>query len=652
MFSVSYPASGSYDSGYYPACTMIFALYLNKATYITTDDIIAIASYGAPYGGLPGGKSCDPNIGAVVWGVNNICDINHLCSTSIWNGLLDGSMSSTEGGPWSFSSIVSNVFVQGAGPSPYHSSITFSAQLFDISKSVPSSIHYVGSAQNIGSVGYFVVDPVCSATHYNCVAGVSSHPVDGPSSYTWSCEGEHPSGSTGTVSCSETKTTNLAPDLTAGAITPTTADVGKATTFSATVSNIGAKPTGPNFTNLFQTATKADYSDATDRYTTVRQSALPAGGSFVTSFSYTFPAVSTYYIRLCADKNSASDVNGVIVEPQLSPNGEFNNCGAWTPIVVSSPISATCSVSPSSGWIGDTFTWTASNATGGTGPYTYTWNGTDGLSGTGTSVTKQPSYTTTGTKTGSVTVTASVGGSKTIDCTNSVLVNHCYGQGCGIGGGCDYPSPPLPAQPRTTIPLQCCSPNPNVCPVPPVVTLTAAPNPIERGQTTVLTWKSTSYPDADYCVWDGYFAPLRDNRGGPGPFSTTTLRLLTSQDFGIRCHNSGGTSTPVTVDVTVQQPEAHITANPVRVPAGQSSTITWDANIIKSCKVTGPSNTVLASGSAKNGKFDENGKQGRSNSSDEVINTQSVYTITCDTNYDVPVTASVIVNILPLFQEF
>ena len=90
------------------------------------------------------------------------------------------------------------------------------------------------------------------------------------------------------------------------------------------------------------------------------------------------------------------------------------------------PLSATCSVSPTSGYVGDTFTWTHTTATGGNRSYTYSWSGgpsatgnPNNLEGTGISVTK--SYTTSGTKTGTITVT-SAGVSQAFSC-GSVTVS-------------------------------------------------------------------------------------------------------------------------------------------------------------------------------------------------------------------------------------
>lgn len=83
-------------------------------------------------------------------------------------------------------------------------------------------------------------------------------------------------------------------------------------------------------------------------------------------------------------------------------------------------INLSCAGSPASAQPGQTVTWTAYTSSGQT-PYSYSWSGTDGLSGVTQSVTK--SYTTTGTKTASVTV---ISGSetKTVACANLIVTEN------------------------------------------------------------------------------------------------------------------------------------------------------------------------------------------------------------------------------------
>ena len=203
------------------------------------------------------------------------------------------------------------------------------------------------------------------------------------------------------------------PDLTAGTVSPTTAVAGTATTFSATISNANVA-TGASFTNLFQRATDANGTGATDIGTDTSPT-LGAGETDTARLNYTPTTAGTFYMRVCADKSSAAST-GTITE-----SNETNNCGPWTAVVVSttpSPVSGTCSVSPTSIVSGGSATWSAVPS-GGTGTYTYSWTGTDSLTGTTQNVTK--TYSTAGTKTASVTITSG-GVSSTIACSNNLTV--------------------------------------------------------------------------------------------------------------------------------------------------------------------------------------------------------------------------------------
>lgn len=115
--------------------------------------------------------------------------------------------------------------------------------------------------------------------------------------------------------------------------------------------------------------------------------------------SVTPTATTTYTLTCTNNAGSATDTATVTVTPALT---------------------ASCSVAPPTITSGGSATWTAT-ASGGTGTYSYAWSGTDGLQGrTGNPVTV--AYPTSGTKTGSVTVTS---GTQTVTrpCTNSVTVN-------------------------------------------------------------------------------------------------------------------------------------------------------------------------------------------------------------------------------------
>ena len=174
-----------------------------------------------------------------------------------------------------------------------------------------------------------------------------------------------------TVNCSNSLTVNAAPkpNLTAGAVTPTTATAGAAVTLKATVSNATAA-TGAAFTDLFQRATDSSGTGATD-IGTYSSAALAANGSNTASKSYTFTA-GTWYVRACADKSSAGNA-GVIAE-----SNENDNCGTWTKVTVTAlPPTCTLSASPADK-VPSTLTWSSTNATSCTGGGFSTGNATSG----------------------------------------------------------------------------------------------------------------------------------------------------------------------------------------------------------------------------------------------------------------------------------
>jgi hypothetical protein len=227
----------------------------------------------------------------------------------------------------------------------------------------------------------------------------------------------------------------VAPDLTAGSVSPTSAVVDVPTTFSVTISNIArddilsgyyGTSTGASFVTLLQRSTNplGRVGTVVDIGTT-SLTTISANSTSIASFSYTPTAIGGPYFRVCADKVSSGDA-GVIKE-----SDETNNCGEWTFVSFSNPsISSSCSVSPTSGLIGDTFTWSAQNPTGGNGSYTYLWSGSVPLVGVVAQSTTT-SYSSGGTKTGSVTITSGED-TQTFSCTNSVTVTNPINGVCSV----------------------------------------------------------------------------------------------------------------------------------------------------------------------------------------------------------------------------
>lgn len=101
-------------------------------------------------------------------------------------------------------------------------------------------------------------------------------------------------------------------------------------------------------------------------------------------------------------------------------SGGTTNSNLVTLNVAAPSVGGSCSVSPSSIISGGSATWTATPS-GGNGTYTYAWSGTDGLAGSSATVNK--TYSTTGSKTGTVTIT-SAGSPSAVQCSNSLTVSN------------------------------------------------------------------------------------------------------------------------------------------------------------------------------------------------------------------------------------
>lgn len=172
----------------------------------------------------------------------------------------------------------------------------------------------------------------------------------------------------------------------------------------------------------------------------------------------------------------------------------------------------------------------------------------------------------------------------------------------------------------------------------PTVTLSPTTQSILSGQKASFTWSSTN---ATSCK-DVATPPAFDNGPTSGTNVQTNSALTTSGIYQLSCTGPGGTKLSNQASVTVLQPGAYITASPQRVVPGQPSQISWSANDVTGCKVTGTdgfiwpqvATTTIATTSAT-----------------RTINAQTVYTINCTTT-GADSSASIVVNVLPSFKEF
>lgn len=262
--------------------------------------------------------------------------------------------------------------------------------------------------------------------------------------YTITCTG---AGGEATAQATVTVTAGTGPDLTASAVSPSTAVLSTAKTFSATVSNIGNASTGSTFNNVFQIDSNSDHNSGVTTVSATPGQILGASGTQTISVSRTFGSVGTWYMRACSDANTS--MNGTITE-----TNEANNCGAWTAITVSETETGgpavSCSVSDTSVEVGETVTYTAVPSGGAGAPYTWTDTPDEGDNiGDGTVVHRtydEPGFY-------SMRVTAN--GASTGDTCEQVVV----------GGG-------------------------DMCPGTPTATISASPDRVRTGNSSTITWSA------------------------------------------------------------------------------------------------------------------------------------------------------------------
>lgn len=171
----------------------------------------------------------------------------------------------------------------------------------------------------------------------------------------------------------------------------------------------------------------------------------------------------------------------------------------------------------------------------------------------------------------------------------------------------------------------------------PVVTFSANPSTISKGQSSTLTWSSTG---ATSCTSAGGFSTGGATSGSASVSPTTT------STYSITCSGTGGSSPPASATVTVIVPTLSITATPNRVVSGGSTSVTWNATNVKNCAVGRngiPWKTLSANASGV-----------VSGSSSDTITSQTTYALSCNDVNSVAVAtaASIVVNISPNFKEY
>ncbi len=392
------------------------------------------------------------------------------------------------------------------------------------------------------------------------------------------------------------------PNLTAGSVTPTTATVGSAVTLSATVTNSGTVNTGVGFTNLFQIDADADHSTLTTTKTDTSP-ILNISGTDVTSKAHTFATAGTWYVRVCADNNAS--MVGAITE-----TNEGDNCGAWTPITVTSG-GGSCNFTNTN----IVFNWGTGSNSSKPGSEVYSAYGDYGLdSGTSRNWTATVNVTNNG-------VTKSF--NAVCPGFNSINAPCTVNTGSQDVGG-DSISLFFEVQSYIHARIDC-SANP-------VTSCSASPASTTAGGST--TWTALPSGLASYT-----FTPSETGTGVVRATNTYARTYSTAGSYGMSV-TAGGATVACSNTVTVGNPSCGtasptITAVPDRVTTGGTSVITVSATGVDgTCTVTGPGvNQTLTATSC--GIPSTNITTG-------ALTGQSTYTVSCDSG---ETTAKTVINV-------
>ena len=290
-----------------------------------------------------------------------------------------------------------------------------------------------------------------------------------------------------------------------------------------------------------------------------------------------------------------------------------------TVISATTPLTASCSVNSAVALIDQEVRWTAA-VSGGTAPYMYLWAGTDSLTGTSASVER--SYSSGGTKTASVQVTAGVE-SINVVCSNSVSIegttecsdgedNDGDGQVDGGDGDCSDGNDDSESSADISVELE------------------AVPASVSSGAATILRWDSVG---ATQCTGGG-FSTNGDVANASG---VSTGPLYANTNYQIVCTGPKGSANDA-VTVLVNNPNADISATPDRLLAGESASLTWTTSEVTSCTVSGT-----------NGFFSGPPSLSGTSVSTGPIVTKSTFTVSCDGG---AASDAVEVNVVPAYEEF
>lgn len=495
----------------------------------------------------------------------------------------------------------------------------------------------------------------CSSSDFTVPVGWSST-VDG-NTYTLGAT----SGSV-SVSPSATKTYamscyGLGGEVTRSATVTVSGGSGPATPSTPTTPSTPSGPGG--FMNVFQIDDNADHSALFDTVERSSPSLNPSTNSTL-ALVYTFPRAGTWWVRACADQNSAGA--NTVVE-----SNEYNNCGEWFTITVDNRVltpDLTAGSVSGSGLTTSAPTTLSSIVTnvGGapvTLPFTNLFQIDDSNSDGHTSIVDvrtdtSPALGVNGSDVSTASYTFSRGGdwwvracadnnaswvstiaeganednncgewtkltvSTPVTACNDGIDNDGDGRVDGADAGCDPDDPYDPDGEGGD----------------PGVDLMANPSSIRQGQSARLTWSSSG---ASSCTGTGF-----NTGGATDNASGVSVSPDETSDYEIQCGSARDM-----VRVTVSEPTAYITANPLLVDgagAGGATSLQWSASEVSSC--------TIRSSQQSGPVFSGVPVVGTTTTAVTGIKKQTRFTLECTALVGPNLSAFVVVNVIPDYNEF
>lgn len=471
----------------------------------------------------------------------------------------------------------------------------------------------------------------CTGTGFS-TGGATSGSVSAPLTVTKdfyvNCSNE-----AGMATASARVTVGSNPDLVSGNITPTTATAAVATSFSATVTNSGSATTGASFPVLFQRATSAGGANATDLGSTTTAT-LAASANRSVSYSATLPTAGNWYVRACADKRSGADVIGLIAEASDS-----NNCGAWTLITVAAGVTtypnlAAGSVSPGTAVVGTARTFSSTVTNNGAVTTGQTTQNVFQIDNNADHTTVTATVAGSASPTLAANATSVTSANYTFSSAATYYVRACADTNTSLVGAVLESNEADNCSAWRTVTVTASASG---------TELSCSPSASSVAVGGTVTWSATpSTYGAFAYTWDPSEAAAQAAK--PATFNRT---YAAAGNYGMDATvtSTGETASCgfVTVGNPCSNPDITLTAVPDRVTSGQPTVITFSASGISgSCTLSG---TGLGTQSAVTASM--------CNVADTTVTTpaitaQSTYTVTCTDG----TTESVVVNVIPRFQEF